>query len=716
MVKLVIHIPAVPLGAAKELEQLQIENLFWIGFIGGGLSLLFAFIQLGRLIPLSEGGEPAQGLTAALRKGTNAYLKWQLILSCGGLALVFGLQAALVYLRRLGRLTPLALLSGGLCALLVGMAGAFVTAAAGPRAAQAAGERLDRGVDVAFSAGAVVSFFSMGLGLVHLTGWFFFLKYSMRYDPDAIARTLLFFGLGCALVSLLFRMGALFARSAGIAAEAVDREMGLPPDDPQNPAAIADRIGHGVGPAAGTAAGGYASYENLLFAALFLGMTAFSADDMAWNAMLLPLAVAAAGAVACLIGFLTIRPQERGDRYSLPWCLRFASLVPAVLTATACLPITYFLTGSWALCLPVFAGSIGGSFIALAGEYFTSDTYKPARSLAETAEAGAAAAVTGGSGIGLCSAAIPVLFATAALAAAFYTAGGMNDLLKGAYGIALAGVSALSVTGISLASALCGPIGDCAAHAASLTDADEVSRRRADNLAAIGASAANGGQCLLTLSSAFGTLTLLLCLARIFSETQADWSLSQQDPLLLLGILLGVMVVFLILGLLMLAVRGGARSVLLQARRQFQDNDGLMEGGQAPDYAACVSRCATRSLLGFLPPALLALTAPIAAGLLLGLRELLGFLGCLSVFSVTLSLFFTLTGGVLGGARRYVESGRRGGRGSDCHRFALTAERAFASLYQAAGPALPALAMLAVTAALLSSVLIVTFNLPALLG
>lgn len=692
---------------------MRIEDLFWIGFVGGGLALLFAFIQLGRLLPLPTGVGASQDLAVALGKGTNAYLKWQLILSLGALVLVFGLSEGLVYLSYLNWTAPLALLSGGGCGLLVGVAGAKLSAAAGLRCADAAAERLDRGVDAALCAGSAVSFFAVGLGLVHLTGWTYLLKYQMGLGPEETARTLLLFGVGSALVSLLFRMGKVFARGSGMAAEAVDREMGLLPDDSKNPAAIADQVGHGVGSAAGMASGLYSTYENALLAALFLGMTSFIGQDMAWNAMLLPLAIAAAGVLTSLIGFLTIRPQERGDRYSLPWCLRSAALVPTLLTAVAALPIIYFLAGNWELYLPIFVG-LGAGFLApLAGEYFTSDTYRPARSLADSAEAGGAAAVTASLARGLFSAALPVLLTAGALLLSFWSAGGMADFDRGIYGAALAGVGMLSVSGVSLASALCGPAGDCAAHAASLTDADEAPRRRADNLAAIGVCAANGGKSLAAVSTALTGFFLLRCLAGILDAQPTSPS---AHILFSLGILLGTAVVLLFSGLLLWAVRSAAKAALRQARLQFQDNEELMEGDEAPDYAACMSKCAVRSLLGFLPSALLALLAPIAAGVLLGVHGLMGFLGSLLVLSVTLALLLSLTGGVLGGARRYVESGRKGGRGSPCHRSLLTAERTAALLSHGVGPALLSLTRLAITLSLLCAALTAAFNLPALLG
>lgn len=685
---------------------MRIENLFWIGFVGGGLALLFAFLQLGRLLPLPVGGQSAQDLTTALRKGTHAYLKWQLPLSLGGLLLVFGILEALAYGGFWDFFSPPALLSGGLCALLTGAVSAGLTAAAGPRAADAAGDRLDRGVDASLSAGTVSGFLAVGLVLLHLTVWFFLLRYQFACDAEAIVRTLLFLGLGSALTCLLLRMGSVFAQGAALAAQASDREMGLPPDDPKNPAAIADRIGHGVGTAAGMGAELYCACELLLPAALYLGRSVFAPADMTWNAMLLPLAVAVIGVVASLIGLLTVRPKERGDRYSLPWCLRLAALVPALLTAAAALPITYLLTGNFGLCLPILAGVAMSVLVPLCGEYFTSDTYRPARSLADTAETGSPAAITAAMGTGLCAAVLPLLLAAAALAAAFWTAGGWFHFYQGVYGMALAGAALLSVSLIPLSAALCGPVGDCAAHAASLTDAEEAPRRRTDSLAAIGASAANGGRCLSAVSALWAGLTLFLLMTR-------DGGLPLNAPLILGG-LLGCAAVVLFLGFFLLAIRRAANATLLRARKQFQDNEALMDGSEAPDYAACVSRCAVRSLLGSILPALSAVLVPTVLALPLGLfspaghAALVGYAGAVLALSVPLSLFFTLSGGVLSGTRRYVDSGRKGGRGSECHRSVLAAERSLAPLSLAAGPVLLALVRLTLALALFLAALINT--------
>lgn len=667
--------------------------MFWIGFVGGALALLFALIQLGRLRPLSLGGPPAQGLAQALSKGTNAYLKRQLSLSGAVFLAVFGLLLGLSFLGLLDRMAAFAFLSGGGCGLLAGVVGAKVTATAGPRAAEEAAGRLDRGMNAALRASCILSFTAVGLGLCHVTAWIFILRYGFDYSPADIAWTMPFFGLGAALASLLLRMGGVFFRASHMAAEIVDRDMGLPPDSPRNPAAIAQRVGYGVGSAAGMVSGLHSSMELALLGAFSLGCAAFSADNMVWNAMLFPLAIVVAGTLCSLIGFFTVPPKERGDRYSLPWSLRIGELVASALTAALCFPIAYFLLGSWQLCWSVIAGLAAGYAVKLLGEYFTADTYKPARSLAETAETGTVSALTGALTLGLTSALLPALGLLAALAIAFLTAGGSADFSRGIYGVALAAVGMLSVSGISLAAALTGPVGDNAATALSLIDDDEIPRRRADNLAAIGAAAANGWQCRSAVSTTLAALTALLCLGNVY-QLAFHLELGALEPTLFLGAFLGVLLLLGFSGLLLFALRRSSMAGVLLVRRWLQDSDGLLEGTEEPDYAAFLSRCAGRSGLCSLPAFLILLLFPAAVTVVLGPRGMMGALGCILVLSLALELFFTLSGGVLSGARRYVDSGKRGGRGSDCHRAALQGERILAPLSQALGPALAALVRL----------------------
>lgn len=654
-----------------------IENWFWIGFAGGGLSLLLALIQLLRLLPLSKGEAPARGLADALGRGTNVYLKWQLLLSVGFLLLTLLLFIPLYYGYALEPLTIGAFLSGSLCSLLVGIAGAKVTAAAGPRAADAAGRRLDKGVNAALRAGSAVSFLAVGLALLHVTGWFFLLRYQFSYGPDELALSLLPLCAGSGLMTLLFHMGSLFSGSAGLAQQLVDREQGLSPDSPQNPAAIALRVGHGVGAAARTAAGLHWGLECALLAAFALGAAAFTPGDMGWNAMLFPLAIVSAGVLCSLLGSLAIPARERGDRYSLPWTLRLSQLLSAVLLAVVSFPLSYLLTGAWDLCWTVTIGLLAGLLTCLLGEYFTADTYKPARSLADAAELGAAPAVAGGLGSGFAAGVLPGVLAAGAFAAAFCLLGGVDNLSKGLYGAALAALGMAAPSGVSLAAALCGPVGDNAAHTLSLIDDGEAPRRRADALAALGASALNGGKCLDASLTALAGFSLLACLAALLSQDGVR-------PLLLCGALLGGLSALLFLGLLLRSLRRTSLATAAQAGQQFRDADEPVE----PDYYTCLTRCATRSLLGSLLPFLLALLTPLGTGLLLGPQGLLGFLAALLLLALLLGPAFSLSGGVLGGARRYVESGKRGGRGSPCHRSTVQAEEMLAPLRDVAGPAL----------------------------
>lgn len=695
------------------MDRLGIENLFWIGFVGGALALLFALIQLGRVLPLPLGESPAQGLSAALRKGTNAYLKWQLLLSGGLLVLALALLAGL-YLLELLELTALcAFLSGSLCSLLVGASAAKLTAAAGPRAANAAGERLDRGLNAALCAGSAVSFLAVGLGLLHVTGWFFLLRHLLEQGPEETALSMLCLGAGSGLTALLLHMGSLFSSSARLAGRMVDREMGLPPDSQQNPVAIALRVGHGVGSAAGTAAGIHWGFESSLLAAFTLGANAYTAHDMGWNALLFPLATAAAGIPCSIIASFAVPPRDRGDRYSLPWSVRISQLLACLLTAVVSFPLSYFLTGRWDLCWAVTAGLTAGFFSSLLGEYFTADTYKPARALAQTAETGEIPALIGALGSGFTAAGLPGLLTVGSLVTGFLVTGGASSPAKGLYGMALAVVGMTSVWGIFLASSLCGPMGDNAADTLSLIDDEEASRRRADSLAALGSASAGAGRCLDALLTASTGLLLLLHLSGLLRQ---ESGLSPALPALPLGALLGGLAALLFLGLLLRGVRRTALSAAAQAQEQFQASEGLLEGDDDPDYAACVSRCGSRALVCSLLPFLLALLSPPAAGFLLGRQGLLGFLGALLLLTFLLGPALSLSGGVLSGARRFVESGKRGGRGSECHRSTLRAEGALAPLRDVAGPALVAFLRLALSAALVCWIALQACDLPSLLG
>lgn len=681
-----------------------IENWFWIGFVGGGLSLLFGLIRLLPLLRPSKGDSPAQGLSAALRKGTGLYLKRQLLLSAGFLLLVLALLLSLYYGYALESLAIGSFLSGSLCSLGVGLIAARVTAVTGPRAADAAGSRLDKGVGAALRAGSAVSFLAVGLALLHVTGWFFLLGHSFSYGPLETAFALLPLCAGSGLMTLLFHMGGLFSGSAKLAQPLVDREQGLSPDSPQNPVSVALRVGHGVGSSARTAMGLHWCLESALLAAFALGAAAFTPHDMGWNAMLFPLALVCAGVLCAVLSVLSIPARERGDRYSLPWSLRLCQLLTAVLLAVVSFPLSYLLTGSWVLCWAVTIGLVAGLLTSLLGEYFTSDTYRPARSLAETAESGAAPAVAGGLGTGFAAGILPGAMATGALAAAFSLLGGATDVSRGLYGAALCGLGMAAPLGVSLAAALTGPVGDNAAHTLSLIDDGEVSRRRADSLAALGTSALNGGRCLDVSLTAVTGFSLLVSLVSLFTQGESF----QPRLTLLWGALLGGLAALLFLGLLLRGLRRTTLATAAQAGQQFRAADGPLE----PDYQACLARCATRSLFSSLPPFLLALLSPLAAGFLLGPQGLLGFLAALLLLAVLLDPAFSLSGGVLGGARRFVESGKRGGRGSPCHRSALQAEGMLTPLRTVAGPALTAFLKAALSLSLACHTAIRLFSLP----
>lgn len=658
---------------------MQLENWFWIGFVGSAFALAAALVQLGRLFPLSEGGEAALGLSAAVKKGARLLLLRQAILT--GVLFLLGFAGLELLVLRGGLdapLLPFAFLSGGLCCALAGLFSAWAVLLAGPRAARAAAGRLDRGARALFTAGAAPGFFSLGLNLLHATVWYYLLRSQLGADPALIAQAMLLMGLGSALLSLVSGAGTLISQGSRMAAgEAED----LDEADPRNPAAIAVQAGHALGSAATLGCTLHSACALALFTAPALGAAAFEPDSMAWNAVLLPFLLTAAGAFCSLLGLLTLRPVERGDRKGLSAALKKPFLVSALLTAALSLPLVYLLTGSWALCAPILLGLALGCVLALWGERNASDAAGPALSLAENADAGAPATLLGGCFQGGKAALGTLLFTAAAGIGAGLTAGAG----KGLYGVSLAGTALLSVAGPLLGSALCGPAGQYAAHTALLVKAKEDACRRGADLSCLGAAAENGGRAFLLGGT---TLTVLPLLGWGLFNLR---SLPASPLLPLLGGALGILSLLLFFLLLLNALRRSGLAGIKEVRRQLRDIRGLQEGEAPPSYAPCLLSCANNALLWYLPAVAAALLLPAGAALL-GRSVLLPFLLCGALAALGLAAFLHHAGSVLDAARRYLEGGRHGGAGSPWHRPVLLSCRLTASWREALGPCLLALA------------------------
>ena len=468
----------------------MLENLFWVGLVGALIALIFALTQAKKVLKFSEGTELMQKLAASIRKGANAYLKRQYTTVAKIFIIVF---VILLILAGVGMLDnwfiPFAFLTGGIWSGLAGFVGMKIATSANARTANAAHESLNRGLNVAFSSGAVMGFTVVGLGLLDVSIWFHILKYIAGFEAAQIAQTMVMFGMGASFMALFGRVGGgIFTKAADVGADLVGKvEAGIPEDDPRNPATIADNVGDNVGDVAGMGADLYESYVGSILATFALGASAYAADGLTWNAMLLPLIIAVVGVVCSVIGTFLIRTKENATQKSLLATLRKGTYTAAVLAAVIAAPVTYYIMGSWGPYIAILAGLVAGCAIGYFTEYYTSDTYKPTQGLADSTETGAATTIIGGISLGMKSTAAPIVIIGVAIIVSFLAAGGSlttnaanyGELFsKGLYGIGIAAVGMLSTLGITLATDAYGPVADNAGGIAEMSGLPESVRER----------------------------------------------------------------------------------------------------------------------------------------------------------------------------------------------------------------------------------------------
>ena len=379
--------------------NLDVQNLFWLGLLGAAIALLFAVFQARKVLRFSEGTDLMKKIAASIRKGANAYLKRQYTTVAKIFIVVFVILLVLRWFNLLDNwFIPFAFLTGGIYSALAGFIGMKIATSSNARTANAAHESLNRGLNVAFSSGAVMGFTVVGLGLFDISVWFHILKYIAHFEAAQIASTMVMFGMGASFMALFARVGGgIFTKAADVGADLVGKvEAGIPEDDPRNPATIADNVGDNVGDVAGMGADLYESYVGSILATFALGAAAYAGGNLTWNAMLLPLLVAVVGVVCSVIGSFLVRTKENADQRSLLATLRKGTYTAAILAAVVAAPLTYWLMGSWGPYIAILAGLVGGCAIGYFTEYYTSDTYKPTQNLADSTETGAATTIIGG--------------------------------------------------------------------------------------------------------------------------------------------------------------------------------------------------------------------------------------------------------------------------------------------------------------------------------
>lgn len=702
------------------------DNLFWIGFVGAALALIFAYLQKCKVMKCSEGDEKMVKIASSIRAGANAYLKQQYSTVAKVFAVVFVILLIIAFASggdMLSRVTPFAFLTGGIWSMLAGLIGMKIATAANARTANAAHESLNLGLNVAFSSGTVMGFTVVGLGILDITLWFIGLRYIGGFDdPTVLANIMVMNGMGASFMALFARVGGgIYTKAADVGADLVGKvEAGIPEDDPRNPATIADNVGDNVGDVAGMGADLYESYVGSILATFALSATA----GYGWSGMLLPVALAVCGIVCSLIGSFLVKTKEDATQMSLLKSLRTGTYTAAGLSAVLALPLSYLILGPeqhcWGVYVAILCGLVGGCAIGYFTEYYTSDNYKPTQNLAAASETGSATIIIGGISLGMKSTMASILIVSAAVLVSFFTCNGSADFNQGLYGIGIAAVGMLSTLGITLATDAYGPVADNAGGIAEMSGLPEEVRDRTDALDSLGNTTAATGKGFAIGSASLTALALLVSYvniadAKLIELGKKGISLSLTDPAVLVGLFIGAMLTFVFSALTMSAVQTAAQSIVVEVRRQFREIVGIMDYKADPDYAACVSLCTKGALHEMVAPAILAVVVPIVTGLILGPSGVVGLLGGVSVTGFAMAVFMSNAGGAWDNAKKYIERGNHGGKGSPQHKAAVVGDTVGDPFKDTSGPSLNILIKLCSTVSIVFAGLIISFNLMNLL-
>ncbi len=705
------------------------DNLFWIGFVGAALALIFAYLQKCKVMKCSEGDEKMVKIASSIRAGANAYLKQQYSTVAKVFAVVFVILLIIAFASKgqmLSRVTPFAFLTGGIWSMLAGLIGMKIATAANARTANAAHESLNHGLNVAFSSGTVMGFTVVGLGILDITLWFIGLRYIGKIsDPTVLANIMVMNGMGASFMALFARVGGgIYTKAADVGADLVGKvEAGIPEDDPRNPATIADNVGDNVGDVAGMGADLYESYVGSILATFALS----AAANYGWSGMLLPVALAVCGIVCSLIGSFLIKTKEDATQMSLLKSLRTGTYTAAALSAVLALPLSYLILGPeqhcWGVYVAILCGLVGGCAIGYFTEYYTSDNYKPTQQLAAASETGSATIIIGGISLGLKSTMASILIVSVAILLSYFCAGGTTTIIdasgaftaefnQGLYGIGIAAVGMLSTLGITLATDAYGPVADNAGGIAEMSGLPEEVRDRTDALDSLGNTTAATGKGFAIGSASLTALALLVSYVNIVqTRTPEILNFTLTSPSVLVGLFIGAMLTFVFSALTMSAVQTAAQSIVVEVRRQFREIVGIMDYKADPDYAACVSLCTKGALHEMVAPAILAVVVPIVTGLILGPTGVVGLLGGVSVTGFAMAVFMSNAGGAWDNAKKYIERGNHGGKGSPQHKAAVVGDTVGDPFKDTSGPSLNILIKLCSTVSIVFAGLIIAFNL-----
>ena len=710
----------------------NIPLVFWLIPIASVVALGMAWIFFRSMMKEDEGTERMKEIAAHVRKGAMAYLKQQykvVTIVFVVLAIVFAFMAYVLKVQN--PWVPFAFLTGGLFSGLAGFFGMKTATYASARTAHGARTGLDKGLKIAFRSGAVMGLVVVGLGLLDIAIWFIVLNAVYAGESTAlitITTTMLTFGMGASTQALFARVGGgIYTKAADVGADLVGKvEANIPEDDPRNPATIADNVGDNVGDVAGMGADLYESYCGSILSTAALGATAFAMNsDMQLRAVIAPMIIAAIGIFLSLIGIYLVRTKEGASMKDLLHSLGLGTNVSAGFIAVATFIILYLLgIENWlGLSFSVISGLVAGVIIGQATEYYTSQSYKPTQKIAEASQTGPATVIIKGIGTGMISTMVPVVTISVAIMLSFLCANGFDmsmsakSISTGLYGIGIAAVGMLSTLGITLATDAYGPIADNAGGNAEMSGLGKEVRERTDALDALGNTTAATGKGFAIGSAALTALALLAsyieeikiamiravengkqyvdAAGNLFDPSNAStidfidfFQVNLINPKVLVGAFLGAMAAFLFCGLTMGAVGRAAESMVQEVRRQFREIKGILEGKATPDYGRCVEISTRSAQREMIIPSLLAIIIPIVVGLVLGVAGVLGLLTGGLAAGFTLAVFMSNSGGAWDNAKKMIEEGNFGGKGSENHKATIVGDTVGDPFKDTSGPSL----------------------------
>ncbi len=728
------------------------SNLFWIVPFCSVVALSFAWYFFKQVMKESEGNAQMKKIAAYVRDGAMAYLRQQYKVVGIFFVIITIIFSIMAYVLKVQNpWVPFAFLTGGFFSGLAGFFGMKTATYASARTANAAEKSLNAGLKIAFRSGAVMGLVVVGLGLLDISIWFYVLNIvypaslSDGHNLVVITTTMLTFGMGASAQALFARVGGgIFTKAADVGGDLVGKvEAGIPEDDPRNPATIADNVGDNVGDVAGMGADLYESYCGSILATAALGASAFyNTPDMQFRAVIAPMLIAAVGIILSIIGIFLVRTKEDAEQKELLNSLARGINISSLLIVILSFGVVYLLKlenalGMWAA---IVTGLVTGMVIGKSTEYYTSHSYPPTQHIAQSSKTGPATVIISGLGIGMISTAIPVLAVVSGILLSFLFASGfdLTNMGQGLYGIGIAAVGMLSTLGITLATDAYGPIADNAGGNAEMCGLGEYVRKRTDALDALGNTTAATGKGFAIGSAALTALALLasyieelkIGLIRIgetiitlsdgvkieitkatLTDFMNYYEVHLMNPKVLIGVFIGSMMAFIFCGLTMQAVGRAAQKMVDEVRRQFREIEGILEGTGEPDYARCVEISTKGAQMEMILPSILAILIPVLMGVILGVPGVMGLLVGALGSGFVLAVFMANSGGAWDNAKKYVEEGHLGGKGSSSHKATIIGDTVGDPFKDTSGPSLNILIKLMSMVAIVMSGLTVSFSL-----